>query len=581
MFVWSRAGREESMGGLHARQEGRQVSAVLALVLALAAAMAYLPRPAWAQAAEGAASEQETAATGGASADEIETLVAPIVLYPDPMLGLVMQASTQPLQVVQANRFLEQRAKDSSLTPDQDWDPSILGLLNYPKVLGTMNEYLDWTEALGDAVVDQLADVQDAIIDLRWGAYNAGILASNDQQKVVVDGDVIQVMPANPKSISVPEYDPMALLEAIDTTEQQAAEAQQQQEEQAAAEAAPAETAEEAPAETAEPAPAPAAPAETVVVVDQGAMAPAAYPVGTPGYAVGYPPYTGPPIVTYAEPQPSYWDQTATFLGGAVIGGLLGWGISEAFNDNDWGWYDNGWRGGPGYGPGYGPSYSRSTNISGNTVNINRERTNVDIQDRLRQERPARDRDRVGRDRDRVGRDRDRPASLVPTQRPNRDRVAQRPRSGGQDRQVRLPGAGTDKGVAKRAAGGRTAQAKTPRRTAKAATRPAAGKAATRPAAGKAKPALASSDGKLSTVRKQAARGAQSRGGGAHKVTRQQRSGGAVKKASRGGGGGLAAGVHNGSKARSNASRGKASRAKASGGGGGGGGKRGGGRRRG
>ena len=73
--------------------------------------------------------------------------MAPVALYPDPILALVLQASTLPLQVVQAERFLDRRAKDSSLQPDPDWDKSIIGLLNYPRQVQSMAEYIDWTEA--------------------------------------------------------------------------------------------------------------------------------------------------------------------------------------------------------------------------------------------------------------------------------------------------------------------------------------------------------------------------------------------------------------------------------------------------
>src|SRR5215207_1100094 len=83
----------------------------------------------------------------------INSLVARVALYPDPLLALVLQGSTLPLQVVQATRFLEKRAGDASLQPDPGWDTSIVGLLNYQTVLAMMNEDLDWTEALGTALV--------------------------------------------------------------------------------------------------------------------------------------------------------------------------------------------------------------------------------------------------------------------------------------------------------------------------------------------------------------------------------------------------------------------------------------------
>ena len=77
--------------------------------------------------------------------DEIDALVAPVVLYPDPLLALVLQASISPLDLVEAERFLLRREKDPSLEPDPDWDSSVVGLLNYPQLIGSMSEYLDWT----------------------------------------------------------------------------------------------------------------------------------------------------------------------------------------------------------------------------------------------------------------------------------------------------------------------------------------------------------------------------------------------------------------------------------------------------
>ena len=97
----------------------------------------------------------------------INSLVARVALYPDPLLALVLQGLTLPLQVVQATRFLEKRARDASLQPDPGWDTSIVGLLNYRTVLVMMNDDLEWTEALGTAVVDQLPDVQAAVQQVR------------------------------------------------------------------------------------------------------------------------------------------------------------------------------------------------------------------------------------------------------------------------------------------------------------------------------------------------------------------------------------------------------------------------------
>ncbi len=87
------------------------------------------------------------------SLEQLDTLVAPIALYPDALVGIVLPASTYPLQVVQAARFLEARAADDSLKPDPEWDDSVVALLNYPEVLELMDDDLDWTRRLGEAVL--------------------------------------------------------------------------------------------------------------------------------------------------------------------------------------------------------------------------------------------------------------------------------------------------------------------------------------------------------------------------------------------------------------------------------------------
>jgi Protein of unknown function (DUF3300) len=139
---------------------------------------------------------------------ELEELVGPIALYPDDLLGIVLPASTYPLQIVQAARFLEDRAEDSSLEPDQEWDDSIVALLNYPEVVAMMNEDLEWTWALGEAVLDDQAAVIDAVQVFRDRAYAAGNLRSDARQVVTEDDGVIEIAPADPEVIYIPYYEP-------------------------------------------------------------------------------------------------------------------------------------------------------------------------------------------------------------------------------------------------------------------------------------------------------------------------------------------------------------------------------------
>ena len=154
------------------------------------------------------AAEEETAAL--LTGEEIDALTARIALYPDPLLELTLQAATFPLQVVQASRFLEKHAEDSTLEPDPEWDESVLGLLNYPVVLEAMNSDLDWTEGLGNAVLSQLDDVQESIQQFRSQLYAGGVLKSDDKQRVIVSNDVIAILPADAEIIYVPQYDAAA-----------------------------------------------------------------------------------------------------------------------------------------------------------------------------------------------------------------------------------------------------------------------------------------------------------------------------------------------------------------------------------
>ena len=140
--------------------------------------------------------------------DELQELVGPVALYPDDLLAVVLPASTYPLQVVQAARFLEDLKSNPELKPDPDWDDSIIALINYPEVVELLNEDLDWTWRLGEAVVAQQADVVSAVEDFRNRAYAAGNLKSDDYQTVTADEGVIEIVPVNEDVIYVPYYEP-------------------------------------------------------------------------------------------------------------------------------------------------------------------------------------------------------------------------------------------------------------------------------------------------------------------------------------------------------------------------------------
>nr|WP_237357793.1 DUF3300 domain-containing protein [Piscinibacter gummiphilus] len=145
---------------------------------------------------------------------EIEALVAPIALYPDSLLSQVLMASTYPLEVVhaarwmQANRNLKGEAAVKAVQ-SQPWDPSVKSLVAFPQVLDPMNDKLEWTQKLGDAFLAQQKDVLDAVQRMRAKARANGKLESTEQQKVIVESEtVVRIEPADPQVIYVPTYDP-------------------------------------------------------------------------------------------------------------------------------------------------------------------------------------------------------------------------------------------------------------------------------------------------------------------------------------------------------------------------------------
>ncbi|MDH3439302.1 MAG: DUF3300 domain-containing protein [Gammaproteobacteria bacterium] len=143
------------------------------------------------------------------SGAELEDLVGPVALYPDDLLAIVLPASTYPLEIVQAARFLEQLEMNSSLEPDEAWDDSIVALLNYPDVIRMMDEDIDWTWRLGEAVINQQNDVIAAVESFRDRAYAAGNLKTDEHQKVAYDDEgVLEIVPVSEELIYVPYYEP-------------------------------------------------------------------------------------------------------------------------------------------------------------------------------------------------------------------------------------------------------------------------------------------------------------------------------------------------------------------------------------
>lgn len=153
----------------------------------------------------------------GLSPQDLSNLVAPIALYPDLLLSEVLAASTYPLEVVQAEQWMQ--ANPALRGPalinaakQQNWDPSVQALVAFPDVLSRLANNIQWTTALGNAFLAQQADVMDSIQQLRAQARANGRLADTPQQRVVVDQQngqsAIEIQPADPQVVYVPAYNP-------------------------------------------------------------------------------------------------------------------------------------------------------------------------------------------------------------------------------------------------------------------------------------------------------------------------------------------------------------------------------------
>ena len=126
---------------------------------------------------------------------------------------MIAAASLYPLQIVQAQRYLERCKKKTDLKPKPDWDGSVISLLNYPEVVKMMSDDLDWTQALGEAITNQQKDMLVAIQQLRDKAVAEGVIKTDDKVKVVKENDNIVIQPASAEKIYVPQYEPQMLYE--------------------------------------------------------------------------------------------------------------------------------------------------------------------------------------------------------------------------------------------------------------------------------------------------------------------------------------------------------------------------------
>jgi len=168
-------------------------------------------------AAEEAAAEDVVAEEPAYSEEDLDELVAPVALYPDPLLAQVLVAATFPIEIVKAARWVDAN-KDMAQDARADaamaegWDPSVSVLAaGFPTVISKMSTEIEWTEDLGDAVLVQSDDVMDAVQRQRARAAAVGNLETNAAQEVTVENDNISIAPAQPEVVYVPTYDSQAV----------------------------------------------------------------------------------------------------------------------------------------------------------------------------------------------------------------------------------------------------------------------------------------------------------------------------------------------------------------------------------
>jgi Protein of unknown function (DUF3300) len=183
---------------------GVSARAVLTLAVALVGIPAFII---------GASTEACAQSTVTLTSQQLDSLTAPIALYPDALLAQVLMASTFPQEVQAAQAWSKghpQQSGDDAVkaVASKPWDPSVQSLVAFPQVLATMASKPEWVTHIGDAFLAQPNAVMDSVQRLRKQAQQAGNLKSNEQQKVVVEQNTIQIQPANPQVVYVPTYNP-------------------------------------------------------------------------------------------------------------------------------------------------------------------------------------------------------------------------------------------------------------------------------------------------------------------------------------------------------------------------------------
>ena len=151
------------------------------------------------------------------SPEQLDNLVAPVALYPDQLLSQVLAASTYPLEIVEAQQWLQrngnlQGSQLMDAAKQQNWDASVQAMVAFPDAMALLTRDVQWTTALGNAFLAQQADVMNAIQEMRARAQNNGRLVNTPQQTITTqaqDGQsAIAIQPANPQVMYVPSYNP-------------------------------------------------------------------------------------------------------------------------------------------------------------------------------------------------------------------------------------------------------------------------------------------------------------------------------------------------------------------------------------
>lgn len=160
------------------------------------------------------------------SAADLEKLAAPMALYPDPLVAIMLPAAAYPVEIVQAARFVA-NTNNLPMLDDQPWDDNVKAVARFPTVIQNMSDELSWTVELGQAFVQQPSELMDAIQSLRAKAQSVGTLQTTPEQEVIVTNavveriyetqivyvtnTVVQILPANPQVIYVPVYNPVVV----------------------------------------------------------------------------------------------------------------------------------------------------------------------------------------------------------------------------------------------------------------------------------------------------------------------------------------------------------------------------------